>query len=99
MTFKIQPNLDAGNKTENTCVEPSSKSTEREKEKANGNESSFQNIKQDRPRISVQQIKDDMAQARVVDEFLAGSPEERPSHNAMAKFRTVIDNEDEIEEK
>ena len=53
MTFKIQPNIDAGNKTENTGVEPSSKSTEREKENANVNENSSQNIKQDRPRISV----------------------------------------------
>ena len=40
MTFKIQPQIDAGNKTENTGVEPSSKSTEREKENVNANENS-----------------------------------------------------------
>ena len=99
MTFKIQPNLDAGNKTEITGVEPSSKSTDREKENVNANGNSAQNIKQDRPRISVQSIKDDLAQRRVVDEFITGSPELRPSHNSMAKFRSVIENEESDNEE
>ena len=81
---------EVGIKTDLTCVEPSSKGSNRERGPNRSDENSVQSIKLNK-RPS-KQIKEDLISRRVLNVFAGGRSNLDP-HNSISQFRSVVENE------